>query len=212
MGQTGSSLLGSPPSSSPTIYPKTDNEILEIKTRQESESPIFNPLNAAKREKYYYFGRNNSQRKKFYYCGDCPYRACHWKSLMNHTRKIHPSSTKVLPLSRKKALKKPKGKSGQLHNKSIIIKTLNERHRIAKLSCSQCEYRTNLPHRMKRHKVLFHQKRSDQECSLRSYSAKRKRDAYSPIKESANKISTSQVQIYIPILSYFLIIIIFLCL
>jgi len=153
-------------------------------------------LNDGEREKYYYFGRNNSQRKKFHYCGDCPYRACHWKSLMNHTIKIHPTSTTALPVSSMKALKIPKGKCGQLNNKSITIKTLNNRRCSAKLSCSQCDYQANFPHRMKRHQVL-HQRKSDLDCSIRSYSAKRKRDDYSPIEKSKKSITSQQVHINI---------------
>jgi len=120
MGQMGSSLFNSSPASLPTI--RTDLED-ESRIQESAAPPIINPLNVGEREKYYYFGRNNSQRKKFHYCGDCPYRACHWKSLMNHTIKIHPTSTTALPVSSMKALKIPKGKCGQLNNKSITIKT-----------------------------------------------------------------------------------------
>jgi len=184
MGQRGSSLNGntdSQPSSLPAIKINSEDE---MKTRQESELSINNPLNViGEREKYHYFGRNNSQRKKFHYCGDCPYRSCHWKPLKSHIKKLHPSSTTAIPLSSKKALKKPKGKSGQLHNKSNIIKTLNNRNCIAKLSCSKCEYRTNFPHRMKRNQVLCHQKRSDLEYSL------------SPIKKCENS-SIDEVHIF----------------
>jgi len=191
MGQRGSSLnddSDSQPSSLSTIKINSEDE---MKTRQESELPIINPLNVSEREKYHYFGRNNSIRKKFHYCGDCPYRACHWKPLKSHIKKLHPSSTTAIPLSSIKALKKPKGKSGQLHNKSNIIKTLNDRYRIAKLSCSQCDYRTDIPHRMKRHQVLCHQKRSDLEYSL------------SPIKKcensSINEVHINIITVYYPI-------------
>jgi len=171
MGQRGSSLnddSDSQPSSLPEIKINPQDE---IRTRQESESPIINPLNVGEREKYYYFGRNNSQRKKFHYCGDCPYRACHWKPLMNHTRKIHPSFATSLPVSTLKALKKPKGKSSQ--QKTLFNKTiLNGRNNIIpKLDCSRCKYRTNSPLKMKRHKQLHHKKSVH-------YSSMRKRDVY----------------------------------
>jgi len=153
MGQRGSSLnddSDSQPSSLPAI--KTDETEYEIRTRQESELPIINPLNVGEREKYYFFGRNNSIRKEFHYCGDCPYRAYHWKPLKSHIKKLHPSSSIALPLSTLKALKKLKEKSAQQKN-STNKNILNGRHNsIPKLD------RTSVPRRKKRHEQLHHKK------------------------------------------------------
>jgi len=193
MGQRGSSLnddSDSQPSSLPTI--KTDPEE-EIRTKQEPQPQIIDPLNVGEREKYYFFGRNNSIRKKFHYCGDCPYRAYHWKPLKSHIKKLHPSSSTDLPVSTLKALKKPKGKSGQ--QKTFTNKTiLNGRHNfIPKLGCSRCKYRTNLPHRMKRHEQFHHKK--SVHCS-----AIRKEDVYYPHTNDSHPITSTnnQVSILIP--------------
>ena len=148
--------------------------------------------NTEKREKYYYYGRNNSLRKKYHYCGDCPYRAFHKKPLISHAKRLHPSSTTALPPPKIKPPKKPKRKSRRLNNISNN-KILIDRHHIAKFGCSQCEFRTNFPHRMKRHKEL-HKKKSDHQCSLCSYSAKRKRDVYAHMK-SFHKSNNNKVLI-----------------
>ena len=102
-------------------------------------------------------------------------------------RKPHPSSPTSLPPPRTKYPKESKKKSKRRAENS------NNQHFISKFGCSQCEYRTNFPQRLQRHKEL-HQKKSDHQCSYCSYSAKRKRDIYSHMK-NYHKSRTNQVVI-----------------
>ena len=106
-------------------------------------------------------------------------------------KKLQPSSPPTSLAPRTKYPKTSKRKSKRRDG------TSNNRHLIAKFGCSQCEYRTNFPHRLQRHKEL-HQKKSDHQCSYCSYSAKRKRDIYSHMK-NYHKSRTNQVIVITPI-------------
>jgi len=150
------------------------------------------PPSQNEREKYYYFGRHH--RKKFHYCGDCTYRAYHRKQLSNHVKKRHPSSTTALPPLRIPAPKKTR-KSKRLNSlRKTYDGSFNPRQNrgIAKLSCPLCGFRTNFSHRMKAHRER-HRKKFDHQCTLCSFSAKRKRDVYSHMKNQHEKAAANQV-------------------
>ncbi len=106
---------------------------------------------------------------------------------MSHIKKLHTHSIMALLLSRKNAFQKLNVKSSH-RLKNYVYNNKLSRH----YNCISPKLLKALPHKMKRHDDLHH-KKSVHQCSQFPYSAKRKTDVYSHMKNCHQTSTNNQV-------------------